>query len=82
MKRAIERLIEIVGEAAWHVSRECKDTHPEIPWQGIIGQRHVLAHEYGDIKYDRLWRIAAIRTKELIALLTPLIPILPPSVEL
>ncbi|MDP3186780.1 MAG: DUF86 domain-containing protein, partial [Anaerolineales bacterium] len=33
-----------------HVSEKFQDEHPEIPWLQIIGQRNVLAHEYGDIK--------------------------------
>jgi uncharacterized protein with HEPN domain len=54
---AIERALEIVGEAARRVSRETTSDHPEIPWQGIIGFRNVLAHEYGDIDYRRLYTV-------------------------
>ena len=51
---AVERALEIVGEAARRVSQETRDTHPEIPWSGIIGFRNVLAHKYGAIDYRRL----------------------------
>ena len=54
---AIERALEIVGEAARRVSQETTSQHPEIPWQGIIGFRNVLAHEYGDIDYRRLYTV-------------------------
>ena len=43
--RAIERLIEIIGEAANRISREFRQTYDAIPWTKIIGQRHILAHE-------------------------------------
>ncbi|UCE77386.1 MAG: DUF86 domain-containing protein [Gammaproteobacteria bacterium] len=54
---AIERALEIVGEAARRVSPDTMSRHPEIPWQGIIGFRNVLAHEYGDIDYRRLYTV-------------------------
>ena len=37
LKLAVERSIEIIGEAASKVSREFQEAHPEIPWKGIIG---------------------------------------------
>lgn len=33
---AVERAIEIVGEAARRVSSDFKEEHPEITWRGII----------------------------------------------
>lgn len=36
--RAIERSLEIVGEAARRVSPSFMEAHPEIPWRNIIGQ--------------------------------------------
>ena len=50
LRGAVERQIEIIGEAPRHVSPAFQAAHPEIPWRGIIGQRHVIAHDYGDIK--------------------------------
>jgi uncharacterized protein with HEPN domain len=66
LRGAVERHIEIIGEAARNVSQACRDTHPEIPWTKIIAQRHVLAHEYGEIKDDRTWRVATTHIPELI----------------
>ena len=42
LQLAVERAIEIIGEAARLVSASFKEQHPEIPWQQIIAQRHVL----------------------------------------
>lgn len=50
---AVERCLEIIGEAAGKVSTSFRDTHTEIPWRQIIGQRNVLIHEYGEIKQER-----------------------------
>ncbi|HYQ73297.1 MAG TPA: HepT-like ribonuclease domain-containing protein [Gammaproteobacteria bacterium] len=56
---AIERSLEIIGEAARRVSPQTRADHPEIPWAGIIGFRNVLAHEYGAIDYRRLYAVVA-----------------------
>ena len=54
LRAAVEREVEIIGEAAGRIPREYRDEHPEIPWTGIIGQRHVLAHGYGEIEQNLL----------------------------
>jgi len=74
IQSAVERQLEILGEAARRVSHEFQDEHPEIPWRPVIGLRNVLAHEYGEIKADRIWRIASVEVIDLISKLQPLIP--------
>lgn len=63
---AMERALEVIGEAANRVSTEFRNAHPEIPWQQIISHRHFLAHEYDEIKHERIWETATVRTPELI----------------
>jgi len=63
---AVERLLEIVGEAARRVSPECRRRHDGIPWAPIIGFRNVLAHEYGEINYERLYAVAKKGVPDLI----------------
>ena len=55
LRLAIERRIEIIGEAAGCVSQAVQQAHPGIPWRRIIAQRHVLAHEYGEIDDELIW---------------------------
>ncbi len=74
---AVERAIEVIGESARKVSDACQQAHPEIPWRPIIAQRHVLAHDYGEVDHERLWRVATVHVTELIDQLRPLIPPLP-----
>lgn len=73
-RRSIERSLELIGEAARRVSREFRDDHPEIPWRDIIGQRSVLAHDYGDVNDDRVWETARERVPDLLRLLERLLP--------
>ncbi len=79
LRLVIERRIEIIGEAANRVSRSFQDAHPEIPWRKIVAQRNVLAHEYGEVQAEIIWRVATRSIPELIAALEPLIPPLPPA---
>ena len=72
LRGAVERHLEIIGEAAGKVSKAFRDAHPEIPWQKIIGQRHVLIHDYGDIEDELIWSVATIHIPDLIDKLEPL----------
>ena len=77
LRSAVERQLEIIGEAARHISTELRTQHPEIPWRPIIAQRHVLAHDYGEVRHDLIWRVATVHIPELIAWIEPLVPPLP-----
>lgn len=74
MQSAVERQLEIIGEAARRVTLDFQQEHPEIPWRSIIGLRNILIHEYGEVKLDRVWLIAATRIPEPVGLLDLLIP--------
>lgn len=77
LQLAVERLVEIIGEAARNVSASFKAEHPEIPWSLIIAQRNVIAHDYGDIKQDRIWALTQRHLPELIEKIQPFVPALP-----
>jgi uncharacterized protein with HEPN domain len=79
LRGAVERHLEIIGEAANRVSRGFRAAHPEIPWQSMIAQRNVLSHEYGDIENTLVWRVATLRIPELIHQLETLLPPQPPQ---
>jgi uncharacterized protein with HEPN domain len=78
LRLATERRLEIIGEAARNVSRAFQEAHPEIPWRRIIGLRHIMAHEYGEIRQERVFAIAVENIPDLIEALEPLVPP-PPS---
>ena len=71
---AVERKIEILGEAARKVSEPFRQAHPEIPWARIAAQRHVLAHDYGRIEHHRIWEVATVHLPALLAQLQRLLP--------
>jgi len=56
LMRATERSLEIMGEAARRLSPEFKEQHNQILWHLMIGQRNIIAHEYGQIDYEMLYK--------------------------
>jgi uncharacterized protein with HEPN domain len=75
-RRAVERDLEILGEAARRVSSPLQNAHPEIPWRDIIGQRNILAHDYGNVMPGLVWESA---THDLADLISKLERLMPPS---
>jgi uncharacterized protein with HEPN domain len=65
VRNAVERNLEIIGEAARCVSQTFRDSLSEIPWRAMIALRNVLTHEYGEIRNERIWLIC----KEQLAVL-------------
>lgn len=63
-KFASIKQLEIIGEAAYHLSEELKLTYPNIQWRAIITLRHILVHEYYGIQNDILWRILTTHIPE------------------
>lgn len=72
--RAVERTLEIIGEAARRVSPGYQNLHPEIAWRDIIGQRNILAHEYGQIDHELLYKTIREDIPKLISTLSRLLP--------
>lgn len=48
-ERAIERCIEIIGEAANKLSKDFQKKFPEVEWNLVIGMRHKIIHDYFDV---------------------------------
>ncbi len=45
----IVKLLEIIGEAAYKLTTEFREKHPDTPWRHIINMRHILVHGYYQI---------------------------------
>lgn len=61
--------VEIIGEAVYMLTKDFRDSHPEVEWSSIEGMRHVLVHGYYQIKPRQLWNVV----EKDIPLLQPLI---------
>ena len=56
LRLALTKLVEIVGEAAKHVSPDLRAAHPGVPWAAAARMRDRLVHHYFDINLDVLWQ--------------------------
>jgi uncharacterized protein with HEPN domain len=61
LRFALIKNLEIIGEAAYLITKDFRQSHPEIEWKLIIGMRHILVHGYYRIKDEIVW--ATIHTE-------------------
>ena len=73
LELALVRAVEVIGEAANHVSEETRALAPEIDWGDIVGMRNNLVHAYWKINYDVLWDAITYKLPPLITALNRLI---------
>lgn len=71
---ALERAVEIVGEAAKNVSIETKAQLAELPWRDMVRTRDFFAHRYFRIDVEILWHIVEDNLPELIEVLEKVLP--------
>ena len=50
--------VEVVGEAAYMLTKAFKKAHPATPWKIVQGMRHVLVHDYAVIDDKELYNTA------------------------
>lgn len=55
---SVMKNIEIVGEAAYMLTKAFKRAHPATPWKIVQGMRHVLVHDYANIDDKELYNTA------------------------
>lgn len=51
----LAKLVEIIGEASYKLTSEFKESHPDLPWNAIIGMRHVMVHDYYTMSPEKIW---------------------------
>jgi uncharacterized protein with HEPN domain len=59
LRFAIERQLEITGEAANHLSEKTKLDNPEIEWRKVTAFRNFIVHEYFGVDLELVWDIVA-----------------------
>lgn len=68
---AVERLLEIIGEAARALTDEATSRFDAVEWRDIIGLRTVLAHHYHRVDPEQVWVIASVEIPKLLEDLGP-----------
>ena len=70
---ALERLLEIVCEAAYRIQANERAKYPKISWKGIVGMRQKLVHDYYKVDLDILWVTLVRNLPQLIRQLKPIL---------
>jgi uncharacterized protein with HEPN domain len=70
---AVVRLLEILGEAARHVTSDLQRSRPDIPWRQIAGTRDRLIHGYDEVDLDIVWTIVSAELRPLVDALAHLL---------
>jgi uncharacterized protein with HEPN domain len=65
VQSAVERQLEIIGEAANNLSNEFKSNHPEMEWNKLRGFRNIIVHEYFGISTRIIWASVQQRLPQL-----------------
>jgi uncharacterized protein with HEPN domain len=76
---AVERQLQIVGEALSQLSRVDPQLAARIPEIGaVVGSRNVLVHGYAELDHTRVWRTAQQSLPGLLIVLRALLDELGP----
>jgi len=66
---AVMRRIEIIGEAAAHLSDDTRQAVPELPFRRMRGMRNIVAHDYANVDLNIVWQVATVHVPEVYAAL-------------
>ena len=55
MVAAVVRELEIIGEAAGHLSESFRKKHSSVQWRKIVAMRNNLIHEYFGVNTEIVW---------------------------
>ena len=72
-QRAVERNLQIVGDAAHKLSNALKQANADIPWDGIYAARNVVVHVYFGVNQKIVWDILQEDLDPLLANVTELL---------
>ena len=54
---AVMKNIEIIGEAAYMLTREFRERHTDLPWSQIVSMRHHIVHGYYQVDESIVWDV-------------------------
>jgi uncharacterized protein with HEPN domain len=66
---AVLRRFEIIGEAASRLTLETQALFPALPFRAMRGMRNIIAHDYGEVDIELVWKTATTDLPPLIATL-------------
>lgn len=74
---AVEKALEIIGEAVKNVPNSVRRDYPEISWKNIAGMLDKLAHQYWRTDVEVVWKTVQEDVPKLKIMMTRIIQDLP-----
>jgi uncharacterized protein with HEPN domain len=71
---AVLHQLLVIGEAVRRLSRDFRESYPEMPWSLIAGMRDKLIHSYDQVDLDEVWGTVEKDVPELLSFIEPLLP--------
>lgn len=71
---AVIHNVQIIGEAASKLSKEFKEQVKSVEWDDSIKMRHIIVHDYGEVRLDIIWDTVKHDLPQLEAALKPWLP--------
>ena len=75
---SLERMLELIGEAANRVPKDVQARFPGIPWAALVGMRNILIHAHDSVDPAKLWQAATVNVPELLKHLDGAMAQMPP----
>ena len=66
---AVLRRFEIIGEAASRLAPRTQAIFPNLPFRSMRGMSNIIAHDYGDVDIEQVWKTATTDLDEIIVTL-------------
>ena len=66
---AVIRRIEIIGEAAAHLTETTRQAVRELPFRKMRGMRNIVAYDYANVDLKIVWEVATVHVPEICAVL-------------
>ena len=61
--------IEIIGEAAAHLTETTRQAVRELPFRKMRGMRNIVAYDYANVDLKIVWEVATVHVSEICAVL-------------
>lgn len=71
---AVLRRIEIIGEAARHISPQTQKKYPQIPWRDLTVLRNLVIHQYDAVDINQVWDTTQKKLPSLVEELSRIVP--------
>jgi len=62
---AVQKAIELMGEAVKNIPDSIRDKYSYIPWRNIAGMRDKLSHQYWKVDLEVIWKVVEDNLPEL-----------------